>query len=311
DQANVTLYDATAVAAVTLEAFAGMWINAFIVSVICMAWVKKKVLNSTDKILLFLGCSRFWHLCIGWTYYFLSIIYPKYFHVHPVFPLFDSVQSILNCSNFWVSTCLCVFYCIKIANFRNSFFMYLKVKIDRIVLWFLLVAVLFSLVIGIVVYDITETALCKSFNSTTQGILWKSSIRVNEHFFPSYFIIGFVFGTSFMTVVFSALLLLSSLWRHKRNMQRNSMKDLSMDAHIRAMKSILSLFVLYNINLICFILTIVYAVKGQNHVMFLISVFMYAFPGVHSLILIFSNPKLEKTMLRMLACVKCKVCMKQ
>ncbi|KAF2985345.1 hypothetical protein EK904_005934, partial [Melospiza melodia maxima] len=35
---------------------------------------------------------------------------------------------------------------------------------------------------------------------------------------------------------------------HKRTMQTSSMKDLSMDAHIRAMKSVLSFLVMYSIN---------------------------------------------------------------
>ncbi|NXU94267.1 T2R41 protein, partial [Xiphorhynchus elegans] len=310
-QANGTSYAATLLTIVTLETFAGMCINAFIVSVICMAWIQKKTLNSSEKILLLLGCSRFGYLCIGWVYYLLSVILPNYLPIHPVLPLVESAHGFLNCSNFWVSTCLCVFYCIKIANFSNSFFIYLKVKIDTIVPWLLVGSLLFSLLVGILVYDVTDKAHSTNLNLTSQGIIWKSRIRIDEHFFTGFFIIGFVFATSFTAVTFSALLLLFSLWRHKRNMQTNSMKDLSMDAHIKAMKSILSFFVMYNIHLICFILTMVYALKGRKDVMFLISVFLYAFPGVHSLILVCTNPKLEKSMLSILSCVNCKVCMKQ
>ncbi|XP_051666592.1 taste receptor type 2 member 9-like [Manacus candei] len=308
EQFNVTAYGATAVAIVTLEALAGMWINAFIVSVICMAWVKRKTLNSNEKILLVLGCSRFWFLCISWVHSFLSKIYTNYLHVHPLLELLGSAQSFLNCSNFWVSACLCVFYCIKIANFKNSFFIYLKVKIDRMVPWFLLGSVLFSLVIGIIVYDTIDKAFCKNLNFTSKGRIWKASISTEEHFFHRYFIIGSGYAISFTAVILSALLLLFSLWRHKRNMQSNSMKDLSMDAHIKAMKSILSFFVMYSINFICLILTIIYTAKNENAMMFLVFTYLYAFPGVHSLILIFSNPKLENTLLRILLCRK--LCMR-
>ncbi|XP_027489461.1 taste receptor type 2 member 9-like [Corapipo altera] len=310
EQSNVTAYAATAVAVVTLETFAGMWINAFIVSVICLSWVRKKTLNSKEKILLALGCSRFWFLCISWVYYFLSLIYPNYLHVHPIFQIVESAQSFLHYSYSWVSACLCGFYCIKIANFRNSFFIYLKVKIDRIVPCLLLGSVLFSLAIGIIVYDITDEVLCKNLNFTCQGRIWKASINTEEHFSPHYFIIGFGYAILFTAVIFSALLLLFSLWRHKRNMQINSMKDLSMDAHIKAMKSILSFLIMYSINFVFFILTLIYAMKGQNHMVFLFYVFQYAFPGFHSLIVIFSNPNLEKTLLKILSCMKCKFCMK-
>ncbi|NXE91662.1 TA2R9 protein, partial [Menura novaehollandiae] len=309
-QSNVTSFGVMTVAIITLETFAGMWINSFIVSVLCIALIKRKTLNSNEKILLLLGCCRFCYLCFSWIYTFLSIIYPYCLLVHPILQLLQSAYSFFNCSNFWFSACLCVFYCIKIANFRNRFFIYLKVKIDRIVPWLLLGLVVFSLVMGILVYNVIGKAVCKNLNFTCEGRLWKATIRIEEYFYPLYFLTGFVFTTSFMAVIFSAVFLLFSLWRHKHKMQTNSMKNLSMDAHIKAMKSILSFLVMYSINFIFFILTLIYSTKNQNHVMFLVYLIQHAFPTVHSLILILSNPKLKKTLLRILSCMKCKVCMK-
>ncbi|XP_027765394.1 taste receptor type 2 member 9-like [Empidonax traillii] len=310
EQSNVTSYDATALAIITFEAFAGMWINAFIVSVICMSWMRKKTLNSNEKILLAVGCSRFWWLCVSWVFSFLSVIYPNYLHGHPIFQLSNSAQNFLNCSNFWVSACLCVFYCIKIATFRNSFFIYLKVKVDRMVPWLLLGSVFFSLVIGIVVYNVTDKTFCKNLNLTCEECIWEAGIRIEEHFLPFCFIIGLGFATPFTAVIFSALLILFSLWRHKRNMQTNSMKDLSMDAHIKAMKCILSFFIMYSMNFVFFILSLTSAMKRQNHLVFLFYVFQYAFPGFHSIIVIFSNPNLKKTLLKILSYMKCKFCVK-
>ncbi|NXM12504.1 TA2R7 protein, partial [Ploceus nigricollis] len=309
-QSNVTSYGAITVAIITLEAFPGMWINAFLVCVLCVGWVKKKTLNSNEKILLLLGCSRFWYLCFSWVYCSLSITYPNYLYVQPTFQLVVFFQSFFNCSNLWVSACLCVFYCIKIANFRNRFFIYLKVKTDRIVPWLLLASLLSALAIGIIAYDMAVTKLSNNCNSTGQGHFSKVSGKMDENFFQTYFIYGFGFVTSFTAVICSALLLLFSLWRHKCKMQKNSMNSLSMDAHIKAMKSILSFFIMYSINFIILILSLINSTKGENYVAFLSLLFLYAFPGVHSLILIFSNPKLEKTLIRILSCVKCKDCMR-
>ncbi|NXE91774.1 TA2R9 protein, partial [Menura novaehollandiae] len=298
---------------ITLETIAGMWINSFIVSVHCIAWIKRKTLNSNDKILLLLGCCRFCYLCFSWTYSFLSIIYPNYLYVHPILQLAVFIQTFFDHSNLWISACLCVFYCIKIVNFRNRFFIYLKVKIDRIVPWLLLGSVLLSLAIAIIAYDIADKPHCNNRNSTELGNFWKSSIKMDKHFFPSFFLAGFGYAASFMAVIFSAVFLLFSLWRHKHKMQTNSMKSLSMEAHIRAMKSILSFLLMYTINFVCLVLKMVYITKKGSPLTFLIVVFQYAFPGVHSLILIFSNPRLEKTLLKILTLersVKCKVCMK-
>uniref|UniRef100_A0A8C3U142 Taste receptor type 2 n=1 Tax=Catharus ustulatus TaxID=91951 RepID=A0A8C3U142_CATUS len=299
-------------AIVTLEAFAGVWINAFIVCVLGIGWVKKKTLNSNEKILLLLGFSRFWYLCISWAYSFLARIYPNYLYVHTILQLAVFFQTFFNYSNLWVSACLCVFYCIKIANFRNTFFIYLKVKIDRMVPLLLLGSGILAFAMGIVAYDVADKPHCNNHNSTRQGNFGKARIRMDKHFFPSFFLAGFGYAASFMTVIFSAVFLLFSLWRHKHKMQTNSMKDLSMDAHVRAMKSIFSFLVMYSINFVCLVLEMVYVTEKRSHMTFLIVVFQYTFPGVHSLILIFSNPKLEKTLLTILSLeriVKCKFCM--
>ncbi|NWX29048.1 TR110 protein, partial [Notiomystis cincta] len=309
-QHNVTSYGDTALAIITLEAFPGMWINAFIFFVLCIAWVKKKTLNSNEKILLLLGCSRFWYLGISWIYSFLLIIHPDCFCVPLLLESLAAVQSFFDCSNIWVSACLCGFYCIKIANFRNRFFIYMKVKIDKIVPWLMLASVLLAFVFSILVYHVSNETQCNNLNYSSQGYYLKHFIRVDEHLLPFFFVMVFLFSTSLTAVIFCAVFLLYSLWRHKSNMQTNSMKNLSMDAHIRAMKSILSFLVMYSINFMFFILTLIYAKKKENHVSFLIFVFLHAFPGVHSLILIFSNPKLKNTLVRILFCLKCNVCMR-
>ncbi|NXR55432.1 TA2R7 protein, partial [Hippolais icterina] len=299
-QYNVTAYGATTVAIITLEAFAGMWINAFILSVLCIGWVKKKTLNSNEKILLLLGCSRFCSLCISWAYSFLSFIYPNYLYVRPILQLAVFFQAFFDHCNLWFSASLCVFYCIKIANFRNSFFIYLKVKIDRMVPWLFLGSGILALTIGIIAYDVADKPHCNYHNSTGQGNFGSANIKMDKHFFPSFFLTGFGYAASFLAVICAAVFLLFSLWRHKRKMQTNSMKDLSMDAHIRAMKSILSFLVMYSINFVCLVLKMVYVTKKRSYMTFLIVVFQYTFPGLHSLILIFSNPKLEKTLLKIL-----------
>ncbi|NXL14376.1 TA2R7 protein, partial [Setophaga kirtlandii] len=304
-QFNVTSYGAMTLAIISLEAFPGMWINAFIVGVLCIAWVKKKTLNSNEKILLLLGCSRISLLCFTWVYHVISVIYPNYLYAHTIIQLLATFQTFFNYSNLWVSACLCSFYCIKIANFRNKFFIYLKVKIDRMVSWLLLVSEIVALAMGIVIYDLMETAQSKNLTFTCQENFWEARIRKDKHSSSYFFLIGFEYAASFLAVFFSAVFLLFSLWRHKCTMQTSSMKDLSTDAHIRAMKSVLSFLVMYSINFVCLILTMIYATNDENAIRLLISMYLCAFPGVHSLILIFSNPKLEKAQLKMLSGVKC------
>ncbi|XP_032040396.1 taste receptor type 2 member 125-like [Aythya fuligula] len=308
-QFNATSYDITIMVVITLQAFAGMWINAFIVAVSCLTWVKKKSFNSSEKILLFLGCSRFWFLCVTWAYTITSTLFHWQTYIRRVPRIFAPLLCISNSFNLWFSTCLYVFYCIKIANFRYIFFIYLKVKIDRIVPWLLLGSVVLSLVMCSPVFDSTNQVSCCNLNSTSLEYFRKLNEKINKQYSSIFYICGFGFSVAFIIVIFSALLLLFSLWRHKSKMQTSSAKDLSMDAHIKAMKSLLSFFIIYGINFICLILTMIYPSREKNPMTFLFLVLQYTFPSVHSLILIFSSPKLEKIVLRILPCVKRKLCM--
>ncbi|NWV01108.1 TA2R9 protein, partial [Upupa epops] len=311
DKFNATSYDDITVVIISLQTFAGMWINTFIVSVLGLAWVRKKSFNSNEKILFFLGCSRFCYFSNLWAYFFLLIKYPWCFYVQPIPQLLSAVHNFFNASNTWASACLCVFYCIKIANFRHIVFTFLKAKIDRIVPGLLLVSVLVSLIVSILCYDITDRALVGNLSSNIEGNLWVRITKMDNHYFIIFFINGFLFAAAFTAAILSALLLLFSLWRHKCRMQTNSVKDFSMEAHIRAMKSILTFIVVYTINFIYLVLSLIYASEKNITVIFLVLIFQYALPALHSLILIFSNPKLEETLLRTLTCVKCKVCLRQ
>ncbi|KFU95121.1 Taste receptor type 2 member 9, partial [Chaetura pelagica] len=294
---NATTYNVLAISLLSLQTFAGMWINAFMVSVLCIAWVRKKSSNSNEKILVFLGCTRFGDLCITWVTSFIKNIYPMCLHVKLLPQIVSAIVSFSNFSNLWVSAFLSVFYCIKIANFQHSFFIHLKVKIDRTVPWVLLGSLLLSLSFGILISKVVDEAVCDNINCTTTGNVWKLNIKLYQHFLPFYFITGFAYAIAFTTVISSALLLLFSLWRHKHKMQMKSLKNVSMDAHIKAMKYILSFLFLYSISFICLVLSMSSDPEKGNTLDFVIPFFSLALPAVHSMILIFSNPKLKKTLL--------------
>uniref|UniRef100_A0A8C9LD09 Taste receptor type 2 n=1 Tax=Pavo cristatus TaxID=9049 RepID=A0A8C9LD09_PAVCR len=282
-----------------LPALAGMWINAFIVAVSCMAWFKKKSMNSIEKILLFLGCFRFWYLCTTWIYLIISVLFPRHLLDIGISLTFAILLCFLNCSNLWTSACLYAFYCIKIANFRHHFFIYLKAKIDRIVPWLLLSSVVLSLLSCSPFLEAANEEHSTSTNFTTHGIFWKVNKEIREHLSTIVLICTFGFSMAFIMVTFSALLLLFSLCRHMHKMQTSSARSLSMDAHIKAMKSLLSFFCMYSINYIVLISTVYYS-NEENLLTLLLLVLQYAFPVIHSLILIFSNPKLERIARRIL-----------
>ncbi|POI28816.1 hypothetical protein CIB84_007434 [Bambusicola thoracicus] len=310
EQLNTTSSSSTFVVVFAFQALAGMGINAFIVAVSCMAWCKKKSMNSNEKILLFLGCFRFWYLCATWIYLIVSVLFPQTLLDTGVSLTFAIFLCFLNSSNLWTSTCLYAFYLIKIANFRHCFFIYLKARIDRVVPWLLLSSVVLSLLNCSPFLEVIDEERRSSPNFTTQGIFWKTNEGIRKHFNSIVSTCTAGFSVAFLLVTFFAFFLLFSLCRHKHKMQTTSTRSLSVDAHIKAMKSLLSFFFTFSIHYILLISTVYYSSKENLLTLFLL-VLQYAFPVVHSLILIFSNPKLERIALRIQPCAKCKDCARQ
>ncbi|KAG6934193.1 taste receptor type 2 member 40-like [Chelydra serpentina] len=122
-----------------------MWINSFIVAVNCVGRVKQRCLSSSDTILTVLAFSRCCFLLKTTLQTFCSTFYPEIYYQNSIFQAFRAVTWFLNSSNQWFAACLCVFYCVKIANFSNPLFICLKFKISRLLPWLLLGSVLLSL----------------------------------------------------------------------------------------------------------------------------------------------------------------------
>ncbi|XP_021248717.1 taste receptor type 2 member 104-like [Numida meleagris] len=307
---NASSFSPATVVIFTFQALAGMWINAFIVVVSCTTWFRNKSLSSTEKIVLFLGCFRFWYLCITWIYLIISVLFPLHLSGRGVVLTFAIFLCFLNSSNLWVSACLYAFYCIKIANFRHNFFIYLKANIDRIVPWLLVSSVVLSLINCSPLYKVTDEGNSTSTNFTTQWTFWNVNKKLRERFNSIFFAGTSGFSMAFIMATLSAFLLLFFLCRHKHKMQTSSARNLSTDAHIKAIKSLLSFFLIYCINYIVLISTLHY--NNETALLsLLLLVLQYAFPVVHSLILIYSSPKLERIAQRILPCAKCKDCTTQ
>ncbi|XP_065587145.1 taste receptor type 2 member 9-like [Cyrtonyx montezumae] len=303
---NATSPSSAFVAVFTLQALAGMCINAFIVAVSCTAWRRKKSLNSNEKILLSLGCFRFSYLCIIWVYIIISMLFPQHhlgmaiIYMFAIFPIF------LYSSDIWTTACLYAFYCLKIANFRHHLFIYLKARVDRIVPWLLLSSMLLSLVICSPLFTAIDVGSSTRLNATFQGTFWEVNEEIRKDFNVVFLTSISGLSMAFIIVTISAFLLLFSLCRHKHKMQNSSTSSFSTEAHIKAMKSLLSFFFTYTMNYIALTSSLYYS--SEKILTLVLLVLQYAFPIAHSLILICSSPRLERIALRILPFATCKGC---
>ncbi|XP_053880124.1 taste receptor type 2 member 40-like [Malaclemys terrapin pileata] len=290
------------------EAFVGMWINSFIMAVNCVGCVKQRCLSSTDNILAVLAFSRFCFLLKTTLQTFCSTFYPEIYYLHSVFQAFRAVTWFLNSSNQWFAACLCVFYCVKIANFSHPLFIWLKFKISRLVPWLLLGSVLFSLFSSLPFLNAIYKIECNDFNSSLKRHYNAKNVTVETSVSQVLSICGTGFSMAFTIFIISASLLLFSLWRHTQQMQNNSSSFRSpcMEAHIQAMKTIVSFFLINIVNFIALLTLLTNIYQETSPASIACTIIVDACPSVHSVILILSNPKLKKTLIKVLHYAKCK-----
>nr|XP_016852376.1 PREDICTED: taste receptor type 2 member 8-like [Anolis carolinensis] len=156
----------------------------------------------------------------------------------------------------WCATWLSVFYCVKVANFANPLFLWLKARINMLapILLELSIAVfMVSFLLSLVDYfvhtkwcNVTETL---PENASQIGVCFMAPII----FLPMQF--SFYVITLCLSTI-ATILLLISLWRHTKNLKKSGVdiKDLSTQVHIKVMAFLLFWFFFYFIDFIALIL---------------------------------------------------------
>lgn len=301
-----------------LEALVGMALNGFIVAVSCISGLKNKQLKSIDKILTALGITRFFYLCTCLVKIFWLSVSSRGFEVTIVYQMFKAAIWFLTCICFCFSACLCSFYCIKIANFGHRLFVHLKLRISSLVPWMLLVSMLGSLVNTYPFFSGIYNISCKnstgssgasanqtledlmSANQTLEDFTWETDLL-------SLFVYcGVGFSVAFSIAFASSFLLLFSLWRHTHTILNGltGSSNLSMDAHFRAVKTILSLLAADGVTFVGVMILLSNVFSERSATFRLVTIIVNMSPSVQSQILIWSNPKLKRAFVRLTDWIK-------
>ncbi|XP_018423972.1 PREDICTED: taste receptor type 2 member 4-like [Nanorana parkeri] len=154
------------------ECFMGIALNMFIVAVYFMRWKALKSLETRDKILTSLGISRslfMANVLIAYLMrsYFTWILKSILFNIGILL-----CGMLLHSTDLWITTVLCVFYCVKIANYSHELLTYMKTRISRLVPRFILASLLISLASSI---PIIQYGLVLHTHNSTHGFLGNST----------------------------------------------------------------------------------------------------------------------------------------
>ncbi|KAM4839783.1 taste receptor type 2 member 14-like [Urocitellus parryii] len=280
--------------------------NGFIVLVNCVDWVKRRKISLADQILTALALSRIGVLCLAFLNWWVSVLYPVQSRTGESLKSIYFTWTTMNHFSIWLATSLCIFYFLKIANFSNSIFLYLKWRIEKVVSVTLLIS-LFLLFLNIVLLN-------------TYLDVWIDRYKGNRTFHyssrnPSVFSPLFLFtNTMFTFIPFTVsvttfLLLIFSLWKHLKKMQHNAreLRDTSTTIHVKALKNVIAFLLLYTTYFLSFLVKVWSSeLLDKSLIISFCQTAGIAFPSGHSYVLIVGNRKLKKACLSVLWWLRCR-----
>ncbi|XP_053409785.1 taste receptor type 2 member 4 [Nycticebus coucang] len=278
--------------------FVGIIMSLFITVVNYKMWVKNHRISSSDRILFSLSITRF----LMQVLFLLNIILLFSSHFSRSVALssfFVFCWMFLDSSSLWFVTLLNSLYCVKITNFQHAVFLLLKRTLSPKIPSLLLACVLISAFTTLLYVVLSETSHFPEFVTSRNGTLFDIGILP---------LLASLVLSSFLQLIInvtSASLLIHSLRRHVQKMQRNA-TDLwnpHMEAHVGAMKLMISFLILY----------IPYCVAALLHYLpsyieldlgtrYICMIFTTLYSPGHSVLIIITHPKL-KTKAKKILCL--------
>ncbi|NXO30268.1 T2R40 protein, partial [Cisticola juncidis] len=261
-----------------------------------LSCIRNKTRSPYDLIMISLSSSRF--ISQSWTTFdlFFNILQDCSDCEENIFVFFRPIYMALNCCGLWFGAWLSVFYCVKVASFTEPFFIWMKQRIARLVPWMLLTSWLCCITAAIPfalhIYRVHNnfTAPSSLTNSSAMRTSRKDSLTLLIYLCNASTALPLILS------VVSSVLLVWSLWIHTRQMQNNAsgFRDPSLQAHMKAIKSVCSFLILYIIYFISLILLLSCDFLPLSYAESICEVLLDACPTGHTLVLIWSNPKFQE-----------------
>ncbi|XP_027291578.1 taste receptor type 2 member 129-like [Cricetulus griseus] len=301
------IIQSTLIFIVIVEIVLGCLGNGFIALVNCLEWVKRRKISTVNQLLTALAFSRIALLLTVLTALSVSIRYSDMVMTRRVIKLINFHLIFSNHFSMWLAACLSLFYFLKIANFSNTIFVYLKTRVNQVVSGTLLMSLALLFL---------NTLLINSYIDAQMGryrgyLLYDFSSNSSAEFFRAILIIndGIFTTIPFTLSQLTFLLLIFSLWRHHKKMKKHGQRgrDARANAHIKALQTMITYALLCAIFFLALFMQI-WRTELMNIIYIrLCQIAAAAFPSGHSCVLIHGNTKLRQAFLSVLWWVRCRL----
>ncbi|XP_069904451.1 taste receptor type 2 member 14-like [Oryctolagus cuniculus] len=287
-------------AILSLEFIIGNVGNGFIALVNCIDWIKRRNISTVDRILTALSFTR-----IGLIWFvFLSRVasghYIALILTGEMSKMINIIWTVVHHFSIWLATNLSIFYFLKIANFTNSTFLYLKWRVSKV----LLVTLLVSLIILLLNISLINMHIDVWVDGHDRNMTCSSSLKECAHFLRRLLFTNIMFTFIPFTIsLIIFLLLIFSLWRHLRKLQLNvtGSRDTSTTAHLQSLLIVIVFLLLSAIFFLSLVMQVLFSeLMEKNLTTMICQIFGMAYPVGHSCILIVGNRKLRQALLSVL-----------
>ncbi|XP_069904450.1 taste receptor type 2 member 13-like [Oryctolagus cuniculus] len=287
---------------INVELIIGILANGFITVVNCFDWVKMRKISLADRILTALAISRICMMLVMMVSC-LSDFRPFSYMSAKTIMLINVAAAMANHFSMWMAMILSLFYFLKIANYSNPIFLHLKYRVEMVVKALLLGNLAFLIVNFIILGIYVDSQLHLLKKNLTSS--YERNIIEKLPKLMTFTVGSFI---PFSVSLNSFLLLIFSLRKHLKNMKvnRTGLRDPSVKAHIRAMKSVVAFLLLFAIYFLNILITTFPSEAMKNRfVPLLCQTIANVYPTVHSLLLILENSKLRKISLSVMWQLRC------
>ncbi|XP_055467995.1 taste receptor type 2 member 125-like [Psammomys obesus] len=292
-------------ATIIVEFIIGSVANGFIALVNIIAWVKRRKVSSVDQILTALAVSRIDLLWSTLIITLISSLYPDLEMTVGIVRLNNNTWVVANHFSIWLATCLSIFYFLKIANFSNCIFLYLKWRFKKVFSGTLLVSLLFLFVNILVINRHIDT-----WSDESKGNL---SCSPRSKDYTQFHRLILLINTMFTFIPFTVslvafLLLIFSLWRHLKNIRYSTKgsRDPSTVAHINALQMVVAFLLFYTVFFLSLATQVsTFEFREKHNLIF--ATLISSFTLVHSVVLVLKNSKLRQALLFVLWWLRCRL----
>ncbi|XP_021485839.2 taste receptor type 2 member 134-like [Meriones unguiculatus] len=274
-----------------VQSLAALLQNGFMATVLIREWVQSQAFPAGEMILACLASSRF---CLHGLSILNNFLDPfkvctqnKYFHI-----LWDFSNTV----NFWITTWLAVFYCVKISSFSHPIFFWMKWRISRSVPRLLLG----SLIIGglSAISSVTGKIITSQMMADKNCTLAYRAMAFHQYYFRCHSMLMWVIP--FFLFLLSIILLMFSLYWHVKQMRYHKPRphdhDHRTQAHTMALKSLAFFLIFYTSYVLFLVMEATQAVTVHNSWRWAWEIITYTGISLHSTILILRSPKMRRAL---------------